>query len=120
MKSSIYDDIPISLIDPYYPANYRGRPTKTIPSSSSVSFSLRRILPSEVISEYGVAGLSSETSRGCGTVISPVLVEGTGVASFSVDGTSTAVSFSIRDNEKDSAGTAGGGGACGSDISRNT
>ncbi|SRR6266853_2052361 len=96
---------------------YRGHPTKTIPSSSSVSFSLRRTLPSEVTSEYGVTGLSSGTSRGCGTSTSPV--EGTGVVPFGIEGTPTGISFSVCDIEKVCADVAGGGGAFGSDISRN-
>ena len=100
---------------------YRGRPTKTIPSSSSVSFSLRRMLPSEVTSECGVAGLSSTTSRGCGTATSPVVK--TGGISFGVEGASpTEISFSGFDIETVSVseGVSGGGGAFGSDISRNT
>jgi len=90
---------------------YRGRPTKTMPSSSSVSFSLRRILlPSEVTSECGVTGLSSATSWGCDADTSEV--EGTGVDSFGVGGE---MSFVVKVSD---AVSGGGGGAFGSEISR--
>jgi hypothetical protein len=96
---------------------HRGRPTKTMPSSSSVSFSLRRILPSEVTSECGVTGLSSATSRSRDAVESAV--EGTGVDSFGVGDVSTVTSFVVCDKVKTSEGVSGAGGAFGSEISRN-
>jgi hypothetical protein len=108
--NSIYDDAPLDLV---LTNLYRGRPTKTMPSSSSVSFSLRRILPSEVTSECGDTGLSSEKSD---TDTSGV--EGTGVDSFGVEGVSTEMSFVVCDKVKNSLAASGGGGAFGSEISR--
>lgn len=113
MMNSIYDDRSLVLTDLHL---HRGRPTMTMPSSSSVSFSLRRTLPSEVTSECGVTGLSSATSRGHDAVDS---VEGTGVDSFGVGDVSTVTSFVVCDKVKTSEGVSGAGGAFGSEISRN-
>src|SRR6266702_2301504 len=109
---------PVAPLDLVLISLYRGRPTITMPSSSSVSFSLRRILlPSEVTSECGVTGLSSATSRGCDAVTSAV--EGTGVDSFGVGGVTTETSSVVCDKVKTSEGASGVGGAFGSEISRN-
>lgn len=108
---------PAALLDLVLANLHRGRPTKTIPSSSEVSFSLRRTLPSEVTSECGVTGLSSATtSRTRDAVTSAV---GTGVDSFGVGGASTETSIVVCDKLKTSEGVSGAGGAFGSEISRN-
>ena len=114
MMNSIYDDRTLVLTDLHL---HRGRPTMTMPSSSSVSFSLRRTLPSEVTSECGVTGLSSATSCGHDAVDSAV--DGTGVDSFGVGDVSTVTSFVVCDKVKTSEGVTGAGGAFGSEISRN-